>query len=1038
MKKYNYKLIFATIITFLFCIKNVYAQSPYYYYQETPIYLTQTKDKMFVKFVSNANKMQIISLINANNNIKLVNAADSAVNKISFLLFEGNNQQNIPSTTFANFKANTNVMSVMPIFEYNGALQGLTDEFIVKLKATTSYVQLQTLATTNNCVIKEENPFVQRQYIISVPKSSILNALQTANLFYETGLFEFSEPNFVIINAFNSNDTYYGNQYNLHNIGQNGGVAGIDINAPEAWNISTGSGIRVAVVDQGVDLTHPDLISNIVAGYDASGNNSGGAPVWDTDNHGTACAGIIGASKDNNEGIAGVAPNCKIISIHTSSSSGLPLDWAINSINWAWQNGNADVISNSWGGFSPTTSLANAINDAATQGRNGLGCVVVFSAGNNNATTVGYPGRLPNVIAVGAISPCGERKRSSSNANEVNSGVTPDPQGVSCDGEKGWGSNYGNELDVVAPGVLIPTTDRQGNAGYTNNNYRQNFNGTSSACPHVAGVAALILSVNPNLTGQQVRNIIEQTAQKVRQGTGSGQYNYQTNSAHPNGTWHEQMGYGLVDAYEAVLAAQATLPHSDLLIRDEPYDNGTEPYPFNIDYQSPDIWLANENFINLSNWKINYLYLLDSVYVAVRIKNIGNIPSSTDSKLHIYWSKVTVNSVWKNSWINNSSSYKDRGEITPPDGIEVSLVQPGESIVKYYKWKLPSLVSGGNTPVNTNWGFAILARIDDGNETRHLKSTMEPSSHFARENNNVAICNSNLSIFQNNFSRVIAIEPVLGQSTFSLAQTVKEGGYKLSDFAELYVILSNDLMQILDKNGVTVVNENMVRVNSDVAELNFAPMREDGVYFIGTEVHFISDKMPELNDFEFDLAFKTEDKEPEILRFSAVRDDVFFKAEAEASSTKVVRGKEETVLTSNKIADDAKYVWYNEAGSVIGENDQTLAPLATQKYTVEITKNADGFKSYDEVAVVVVDGAIVSLSPNPASGYLKVEYKLSDYATSVSLQISDIQQTKLLSYPLSLNADRQEVSLLGLPSGNYFVKLLVNGAVADTKTIIKQ
>jgi hypothetical protein len=101
----------------------------------------------------------------------------------------------------------------------------------------------------------------------------------------------------------------------------------------------------------------------------------------------------------------------------------------------------------------------------------------------------------------------------------------------------------------MAPGVLIPTTDRQGSNGYVTGDYILNFNGTSSACPHVAGVAALVLSVNPNLTGQQVRDIIESTAQKV------GEYTYQPTADRPNGTRNDQMGYGLVDAYAAVKEA---------------------------------------------------------------------------------------------------------------------------------------------------------------------------------------------------------------------------------------------------------------------------------------------------------------------------------------------------------------------------------------------------------------------------------------------------------------------------------------------------
>ncbi|GHU86882.1 hypothetical protein FACS1894153_4520 [Bacteroidia bacterium] len=296
------------------------------------------------------------------------------------------------------------------------------------------------------------------------------------------------------------------------------------------------------------------MAANILPGYDASGNYSGGAPIDGVENHGTACAGIIGAVKNNGQGVAGVSPFCKIIPIHASNGNSLPESYLANSINWAWQNG-ADIISNSWGGGSPNTAITNAINNATTNGRNGKGCVVVFSSGNNNSSSVNYPGSLSNVIAVGAIDRCGIR---SGRIDIVSNSC--DPWCTICQP----GSAYGSDLDVVAPGTNVYTTDRQGSAGYNtasgiNGNYYSSFGGTSAACPHVAGVAALILSVNPNLTGQQVRDIIESSAQKVRQGTGSGKYNYQTTSGHPNGTWHEQMGYGLVDAYAAVQSAVKSL-----------------------------------------------------------------------------------------------------------------------------------------------------------------------------------------------------------------------------------------------------------------------------------------------------------------------------------------------------------------------------------------------------------------------------------------------------------------------------------------------
>ena len=258
-------------------------------------------------------------------------------------------------------------------------------------------------------------------------------------------------------------------------------------------------------------------------------------------NHGTRCAGIIGAVKDNEIGLAGVAPNCKLMSISNSFEVTPFLQMKIaDGMDWAWQNG-ADIISNSW--YSPIcyTGIDEAINNAVTQGRNGKGCVVVFASGNANTASVYYPANLPNVIAVGAID---------------------------YDGNRAFFSNYGSTLDIVAPGVNISTTKgpkaplqyHPHPEEYLDTIYRRFFGGTSAACPHVSGVAALILSVNPYLSGQQVRDIIESTAQKV------GGYNYQNTLNRPNGTWHAEMGYGLVDAYAAVVAAREAICNNNFLV----------------------------------------------------------------------------------------------------------------------------------------------------------------------------------------------------------------------------------------------------------------------------------------------------------------------------------------------------------------------------------------------------------------------------------------------------------------------------------------
>jgi PKD repeat protein len=340
-------------------------------------------------------------------------------------------------------------------------------------------------------------------------------------------------------------------QWGLRNFGQTGGVSGYDVNAPEAWSFldqipgathpdDEENPVIVAVLDEGVDLDHEDL--NLVPGFDATyepetdpdhEDSQGGALPWD--GHGTACAGIIGA-KENGIGVVGVAPGVKIMPVRIAYSPEGENGWVttrtqqVAGMLWAVENG-AQILSNSWGGGWTSDVLEDGIRQVAE-----MESVVLFASGNSNHDYPSYPSSMEEVISVGAMSPCGERKN-------------PD----SCDGEWWWGSNYsredasdGAQIDVMAPGVLNPTTDITGDGGYVpsnaetgkSGNYMRTFNGTSSACPHAAGVVALMLSANPGMDRETVRGILTQTAQDI----GDEGWDYET-------------GYGRVDAQAALTAA---------------------------------------------------------------------------------------------------------------------------------------------------------------------------------------------------------------------------------------------------------------------------------------------------------------------------------------------------------------------------------------------------------------------------------------------------------------------------------------------------
>lgn len=435
-------------------------------------------------------------------------------------------------------KISTTFKKIEPVLIYkDGTRQIAKGELNIKLKPNYSLSEV----IKNYDFDFQPNEFEENLYLVKLNLETnelfeFVNDLQKDNRI------EFAEPNFIRIMKPHTDDDFFDFQWSINNQGYLGGTIDADMDVEEAWALANGSGINVAIIDEGVDLSHPDLNANLLTGYDATDGNLNGAPnEANNDSHGTACAGIVAAVANNNEGVAGIAFNAKIIpvriaySVGPNSSAWINNDnWTANGINWAWQNG-ADVLSNSYGGGSYSSTIESAINNAVNNGRNGKGSVVLFASGNDpggNGENVSFPAYVNNAIAVGASSMCDERKSLDS-----------------CDGEN-WGSNFGNAIDIVAPGVQIYTTDISGTDGYVIGDYEPDFNGTSSACPNAAGVAALILSINPNFTQTQVREILETTTDKIGNTAYTNLFKYGSVQ-----TWNNEVGFGRLNAYSAVQKA---------------------------------------------------------------------------------------------------------------------------------------------------------------------------------------------------------------------------------------------------------------------------------------------------------------------------------------------------------------------------------------------------------------------------------------------------------------------------------------------------
>ncbi|MFD0525837.1 S8 family serine peptidase [Paractinoplanes durhamensis] len=301
------------------------------------------------------------------------------------------------------------------------------------------------------------------------------------------------------------------------------GVVGADVAAEAAWTITRGDPeVRVAVLDDGVDTSHPFLKPALVAERDFRDGDDLAAPQRD-ESHGTACAGII-LSRDDT--VRGLAPGVSLVACRIGGYIGagwLADDFSVaDAIDWCWDTAGAAVLSNSWGGGPPSDLVIQAITRARTRGRGGKGTLIVVAAGNHEDPAMVYPGDGPDILTVGASNQWDERKTRTSR-----------------DGETTWGSNSGQGLDLMAPGVQIRTTDLAGAAGSDPGPTTGRFNGTSAATPFAAAAAALVMSVRPDLTEAEVRALLTGMA----------------DSMGPTG-WDPQVGFGRLNAFAALRAAR--------------------------------------------------------------------------------------------------------------------------------------------------------------------------------------------------------------------------------------------------------------------------------------------------------------------------------------------------------------------------------------------------------------------------------------------------------------------------------------------------
>lgn len=455
----------------------------------------------------------------------------------------------------------------------------ITDEIIVKFKEGVGTDRIREILEKVGVVIKKEYFHLPGSYLVQVTEAAGANPVKVANRLEAFAEVEYAEPSLInrfVQFAFPA-DELFPSQWHLYSKGQ--AAPDIDRNADasvyEAWEITKGTReIVVAVLDDGFELTHPDFqgAGKVVNPTDFTGNDDQPLPEGG-DYHGTPCAGVA-IAEENGQGCVGAAPGCAFMPVRFPLSAAD--SWLIEIFRFI--SARANIVSCSWGMSPGNYPLSSAVAQTFGEltrsgGKDGKGLVIVFAAGNYDApidATVNYPIRWLGRDAQG-------NRRIFTATGRMLNGFPAHPDVIAVGAmtslnKKALYSNWGSQLSVTSPsnnfdpttynqlpGRGITTTDNEyyGSDFTPGKRYTNSFGGTSSATPLVAGICGLVKTANPGLSAAQIKEILEQSADKIEDPSSDPLYNL-AKGTYSNGI-SEWFGHGKINAANAVHEAARRL-----------------------------------------------------------------------------------------------------------------------------------------------------------------------------------------------------------------------------------------------------------------------------------------------------------------------------------------------------------------------------------------------------------------------------------------------------------------------------------------------
>jgi len=571
---------------------------------------------------------------------------------------------------------------------------------------------------------------------------------------------------------------------------------------------------------------------------------------------------------------------------------------------------------------------------------------------------------------------------------------------------------------------------------------------TSSATPIVSGLAALIYSINPNFTAQQVKDIIRNTADDI--------YHIPYNQQYIG-----QLGTGRINAFRAVKTADCMVnptPGLDLAMQNSNLDDFVEPDAnTEILWQSDDIWVRNQDDGDLIAVHQNPEYHPSNPnYVYVRVTNNSCDTPSGNDNLKLYWAKASTSLYWPDHW--NGTLYMP--DPTNPNPVLVGneigtltipVLGPGESKILEFPWVVPN--PQDYVGINPNpWHFCLLARIESPDDPMTFPEGMIITNNV-KNNNNIAWKNTTIvDIFPNVPSQiggVVAVGiPYSVTTAFNLqfAKDSHEIGPAIYDEAEVSIEMDDvfyDAWVRGGKQGQNFTSPGLAskkRIatgnNMELNNIIFAP-NEIGT--VNVKFNFLTSQLSTKKDFVYHAvqrnAATSEIIGGETYEIHKRPRPIF---DADAGSDETIERSESVTISASQINEAAVYNWYDPDGNLIYTGtDLTVSPDVTKTYKLEIITDTDGYKDYDEVEVTVNPYKLESLVPNPATSQVTVNY-IADEASSAYLMVVSTVTGISNNYILDVNETAVNLNITTYTSGLYSVALVCDGDIVDTKNLAKQ